>query len=286
MFSTSSMAALCIVLAQGVPTATPDAPSAALTPPPAPASAVLVEVPPDLVVFKAGGMARGVILEAFPDGPVKFRTADGETRVLERATLVYFGPASDFAPTSPASPTSVAPPVVEASPAPNTASVRFESTPPGLTMFTSAGRTVAHTTAYMGRGGWGSAATRAEAWQRVCTSPCTATLEGTQHRFGLALGDGDPREVGEFDVAPGAHLVGTYESNAGTRLGLIAGGLGAMVAGLVVGLDAEPDCSGDGRCRTPSMVFPTVLILVGAALMGGAALVPDDATLELSPSRP
>jgi hypothetical protein len=279
MFGPSSMAALCIVLAQATPTAIPD-PEPTPEPPVAPAT-VLVEVPPDLVVFKAGGMARGVILEAFPDGPVKFRTADGETRVLERVTLVYFGPASGFAPPSPAS---VAPPVVEATGAPNTGSVRFESTPPGLTMFTSAGRTVAHTTAYMGRGGWGSAATRAEAWQRVCTSPCTATLEGTQHRFGLALGGGDPIEVGEYDVAPGARLVGTYTPNTGTRVGLIAGGLGAIVAGLVVW--PETDCSGDGGCRTPSVVFPTVLIVVGAALMGGAALVPDDATLEVAPSRP
>jgi hypothetical protein len=282
MFSTSSMAALCIALAQAAPTATPDAPP----PPdaPAPASSVLVEVPPDLVVFKAGGMARGVILEAFPDGPVKFRSADGETRVLDRATLAYFGPASGFTPPSPASPPSTAPPVVEAAGAPNTGSVRFESTPPGLTMFTSVGRTVAHTTAYMGRAGWGSAATRAEAWERVCMSPCTATLEGTQHRFGLALGDGDPIEVGEYDVAPGARLVGTYTTNRATRVGLIAAGAGAFIAAIVSW--PESNCSAGGRCEQGSVVLPTVLLVLGTALMGGAALVPDDATLEVAPSRP
>jgi hypothetical protein len=272
---------LGLVLAQGVSFADVPPPAAPET---APASSVLVEVPPDLVVFKTGGMARGVVLEALPDGPVKFRTADGETRVLERETLVYFGPAAGFAPPSAASGALAAAPVVEASAAPKTANVRFESTPPGLTMFTSAGRTVAHTTAYMGRAGWGSAATRAEAWERVCTSPCDATLEGTQHRFGLALGDGDPIEVGELEVPRDARLVGTYASNAGTRLGLIVGGLGAMVAGLVVW--PELDCSGDGDCQRPSVVLPTALIVVGAALMGGAALVPDAATLELSPSRP
>ena len=169
--------------------------------------------PPDIVRMKNGGMLRGTIVEMVPSGQVTLLGADGQTRKFPMSDVAYAGPvandplaAGESAPPLPpvpqtASPAPAPPPVL----APMR--LRLVADEPNITYHYLAG--TSHGVGLGAVGGHIAAVGINMAhYNRLCTAPCTTSLEPGSYTFAIE------RQNGGMVLAPAMTIRGDEELKA------------------------------------------------------------------------
>jgi hypothetical protein len=270
---------------------------------------------PDIVRLKNGGMMRGTIVDLVPGDHVSIQLPNGEQRQYPMSDVEYAGSAAREAPPPPA------PPAESAAPGPRKQNVgehgrsdrhviarvnskfspvKLEADDNDITFHVRTGTAQGYVSGWSstsgGSGAWG-AATQVEAYEQLCTAPCTAEIENGDQRFALSKADGKPvAGDGRVSIHGPATIHGKYESYTGTRaVGwlLVLGGAVVVAASPFV---AKNDCptpdysSAAYRSADPCEPFNTG-IFIGMLAAGGAvslvgillALKSDESHFTVSP---
>jgi hypothetical protein len=281
-----------IVLGWGVLASLASASSLARAEPPAqPNAAPAPTAPPDLVLLKNGGMLRGTISELTPGQQVTIVLLTGETRKVPMSDVTYAGPASKAPGAAPAPPSPTPPDSDAARPTitvkANEVPIKFVSSEPKLTLHLKTHSAVLARTS-------GRVAVRG--YDRICTSPCEASLPSGTHEFGVSPEGGDPVEVDKsVTLESASKLEAKYESKSGVRtIGWVLA-IGGSIGGTILILTAsgsEENCS-SGSCIDMPQVNTDQLYaglgIAGAGLIIGGALIlfsTDSAELKLTPLAP
>lgn len=183
------------------------------------------ELPPDLVRLNNGGLLRGTIIEAIPGEKVVILLPSGETRTLAGDEFEYAGPASE-APAPLAAPPTAEPAAPEPQVTVRTRKARLSLQSPGdqLTWHLTRVDGIA-----VGTGGFAVA----QAFDRLCTSPCEAEVPVGDHWLALSRPDGPPISARRsINVTGDGTLEGVYEDHSTRQL--VGGSL--FFVGLLGGL--------------------------------------------------
>lgn len=232
---------------------------------------------------------RGTIDELVPNDFVRITTTAGESRRYAMAEVAYAGPASAM----PAQPPSSPPTVV------STPSSR-SGTRPFVTVIGREARLSLRAdrpnVAFHRKSGTASAGNViATGWDELCTAPCEVALpEGTYTFATSDPSDSLPKAADPVHVGAGPSTLHAERiSRAGTRTGLVVGGLAAGVLGgylFYKGLTAEKEDCSNGTCETEpdsdatqtalgSLLFSTGILV---ALLG-PSFAPDKARIQIAP---
>jgi hypothetical protein len=233
--------------------------------------------PPDLVRLKNGGMVRGTIQEYVPGDHVTITLPNGEERRIAGDEVAEAGPAvpreATPAPAAASFPAATAAPAAPAAPAPPRviATVKGDQAPIN---FTHEGedpiafhvRTGTQTAAVSG--GWGGRTISVDAYEQICSAPCTADMRKGTHKLALSRSDGKPLGVEELVTIDGpATMNGTYESFSGMRTAgwlLVLGGAVTMVVGPLAALK---DCGDDFLCDDFDEGVAIAMVAAGGVAM-------------------
>jgi hypothetical protein len=210
------------------------------------AHAQATAAPPDIVRLRNGGMLRGTIVELVPGDQVTLLGADGQTRKLPMSDVAYAGPVAGDPLAPPPAPTPI--PIAPAAtpypppPAPESRRLRLLADEPHLTYHYLAG-----TSQGVGLGAVGghiaAVGINMAHYTRLCTAPCTTSLEAGSYTFAIE------REGGPTVLAPAMTIRGDEElkahwvSRSGLRWGLFLTGVAATTIGILVGMKTTQSCS-------------------------------------------
>ncbi|HVK71192.1 MAG TPA: hypothetical protein VM694_42335 [Polyangium sp.] len=240
---------------------------------------------PDIVLLKDGGMLRGTIVEKDPKGSVTILLPSGKSRTVDMASVTYAGAESampkadedgdedeDEAPAR-KSPGGKTKPFITVKA--GEAALKLESNEANATYHVRSG------SAYV-VGPRGSAV--GQSFTEICTAPCEASLPVGTHYLALSKQGGVPvLSTDPVRLDGPSRIVGSYTSNAGTRMV----GLGVLVGGIVVGwvVMLVPILT-----RDPAEDFSVTPLIIGGALLlagsfGGVLLMSrrDDVKFEITP---
>lgn len=200
------------------------------------ASTAAAQTPPDLVELTNGGVLRGTVVENIPGDHVTVQLATGEVRTLSAAEVarVTLGSAAPvMAPVVVPVPVPAPPPGIELE-------VVGEGAEPITLQRLVGSATVA---VWTGRG-VGTAAI--DAFEPVCTAPCTARMEPGTYALGLSMGSGTARRAGHslWTLDHDTTLALEYESREGIRIGgwvFFAIGTALFLAATLLPLALAPD---------------------------------------------
>lgn len=112
-----------------------------------------------------------------------------------------------------------------------------------------------------------SGSASAEHFERLCTAPCSASLQPGTYRLGLSVDDGSVAAADAVHIEGGAELEGVYQSNTAVRVG----GLLLLLAGAGVLLTSVENGS-DGLLWTS---------VIGVGIGAGMMFVRDSATVRV-----
>ncbi|MDC0746845.1 hypothetical protein [Polyangium mundeleinium] len=243
---------------------------------------------PDIVLLKDGGMLRGTIVEKDPEGSVTILLPSGKSRTVDMDDVTYAGAESarpkakpdeddededeDEAPARKGRRSKTKPFITVKA---GEASLKLESDEPNATYHVRSG------SAYV-VGSRGSAV--GQSFTEICTAPCEASLPVGTHYLALSKQGGVPVLSADPVRLDGpSRIVGSYTSNAGTRMA----GLGVLVGGIVVGgvVMLVPIMT-----RDPGEEFSSAPLVIGGVLLlggtfGGMLLMMrrDDVKFEITP---
>jgi hypothetical protein len=163
--------------------------------------------PPDIVLFKDGGLLRGTIVELHPNGTVIIKTLSGENRTFDMSQIRYAGPTVQ-APS--------VPPAFQLF-APKTEPWVFsgERLAP-LTFAAQNGTQQLTLHIHVGQFTVGSALGRrytVNQYTRVCSAPCTTWLRPDLYHLALSANGGSPVGVSApIRIEGKTELIGRYDS--------------------------------------------------------------------------
>lgn len=227
--------------------------------------------PPDLVRTKAGGMARGTIVEIVPGGAVRIQLSTGEMRVFPAAEIEYAGPAAQ-APGAGA-PAGGKVPSAEVPAGLRVARLRMISDQEGVTFYHKTGMSSGIGTGWvLGRGGGPLVmGIHSEQFTRLCTAPCDVDLPQGDHLLGLALNDARVVPAQIVDLRGPTEVRGEYTSRWGVRTTgawLIAGGIVGGISMVAAGYALE---------NAPLVIAGGTAFLIGMPVGIGLLFVKDSA---------
>ncbi|MRG91560.1 hypothetical protein [Polyangium spumosum] len=238
---------------------------------------------PDIVILKNGGMLRGTIVEKDPEGSVTILLPSGKSRTVDMGEVTYAGAESarpkadededeDEAPARGGRDGKTKPFITVKA---GEAALKLESNEPNATYHVRTG------SAYV-IGTRGSAV--GQSFTEICTAPCEASLPVGTHYLALSKQGGVPVLSPDPVRLDGpSRVVGSYTSNAGTRMA----GLGVLVGGILVGgaVMMVPIFT-----REPGESFSAAPIVIGSILVLGGSLAgtllmfrSDDVKFEITP---
>lgn len=253
------------------------------------------DVPPDVVVLKAGGMIRGTISEMDPQGQVVIHTTTGKTRHIEMSEVEFAGPAEKM-PKRAAKPSAAEQRSAQpARPTPSNPAADPKQVPVTLranlsevTFHLKTGSGTFEASSWSGGGAWGAGAISGSttSYRVLCTAPCETTLPGGTYQLGLSQGDGKTIEAEAFVAIDGpTQLEGTYSSNGAIRatgwivgVGGVIGGFVMMGAGFPSG-DPEDEDQGDDGLMYGGMGLVLGSFIAAWIMIG----VDDDAEIQAVP---
>jgi hypothetical protein len=248
--------------------------------------------PPDVVLFKNGGMVRGTISEMLPQEYVVIALPSGDQRRFSMKEVKFAGPASG----APKGGSSSEPQQADArdeaeddaaakrEPPPDSenAEVRFQGPADGVRFHIRTGQAVGHVvgTTWSGKAGLYGGSVAVDAFNEVCTAPCTATLQKGSYTFGLSEEDGRPVVADTpIDIDGPTQISGTYTSYRGLRIAGIATIVVAGGVGLAMMWSSSNDCdSTDSSCEpvNGTLLWGGAGITLGGGLIGLAMAMKSD----------
>ncbi len=250
----------------GETTANPDVATAVVTP--ATAGQAKPEDETDVVVLKAGGFYRGVIIEQQPGSHVTIRLPSGIVRRVALGEVQFSGPFANKPSADAVAPPTTAPIVASGAAMGSNAAIAWLGGSTGVLLRLRSG--VPDATVWAAKVGPDGTEPDSDGWIRICSLPCDAKLAKGVYRFSVAPPNDERVDVDEtVEVAGPASYMATVERhNVGRVLGWVAFGLG-----LTTGLSSVVALKDEARLIGATFGFGSAIVGIGFGLRQDGAFV-------------